>query len=118
MNNDKMNEVYNNFLTKRMEYFEVCNDIQKYADVLIRQLIAENEGEISGDLLDGIYITYDGGNRPEYECNMESIYLKDGQIYFDLEYESQYSFDRVSINDIVLLVTEIMSNRKHLEEIG
>lgn len=51
-----------------------------------------------------VMVSYDGGRHPEYDSNMYSnlyaVYLKDGEIYLDIEDTNEYSIDRVSTDDI------------------
>lgn len=119
-NLDKINEKYGEVKNVRNKFVDIQNEVQKQCVEFLESLIDSNGGEIVGDLLDGVYVAYDGGNHPEYASTMasviERIYVENGKLYFDLEDESQYSFDRVIVNDLIWVCEDIMNNLKNIEE--
>lgn len=48
---------------------------------------------------DMICVNYDGGKHPEYASNcfslVQTVYLKDGKLYVDLEDDCEYPIDRL-----------------------
>lgn len=58
---------------------------------------------------DCVYVTYDGGNHPEYATNPYSIvryvYVKNGEVFLHLDEDDEYSLDRVyDIGELAELV--------------
>lgn len=119
-NLDKINEKYGEVKNVRNKFVDIQNEVQKQCVEFLESLVDANGGEIVGDLLDGVYVVYDGGNHPEYASTLasdvERIYVDNGKLYFDLEDESQYSFDRVMVNDLIWVCEDIMNNLKNIEE--
>ena len=58
-----------------------------------------------------LYIAYDGGNHPEYASNcysrLNSVYLKDGEIFLDIEDCDEYEIDRINYDD-VFAIAEVL----------
>ena len=68
-------------------------------------------------------VVYDGGNRPECDSNafsnVERVYLKDGNVYLDIEDASGYNIDRInaeSLFDVALAVKETIEANIDVEE--
>ena len=68
-------------------------------------------------------VVYDGGNHPEYDynafSNVERVYLKDGEVYLDIEDASEYNIDRInaeSLFDVALAVKETIKANVDVEE--
>ena len=68
-------------------------------------------------------VVYDGGNHPEYDSNaysiVERVYLKDGNVYLDIEDASDYNIDRISAEslfDVALAVKETIEANIDVEE--
>ena len=68
-------------------------------------------------------VVYDGGNHPEYDSNafsnVERVYLKDGEVYLDIEDASEYNIDRInaeSLFDVALAVKETIKANSDVEE--
>lgn len=119
-NLDKINEKYGEVKNVCNKFVDIQNEMQKQCVEFLKSLVDSNGGEIVGDLLEGVYVAYDGGNHPEYATtmasNVERIYVEDGTLYFDIEDETQYSFDRVMVNDLIWVCEDIMNNLKNIEE--
>ena len=120
-NLDKINEKFVEVRNTCNKFLERQLEVQKQCVEFLKSLVDANGGEeIVGDLLEGVYVAYDGGNHPEYASTMasgvERIYVDNGKLYFDLEDEPQYSFDRVMVNDLMFVCGDIMNNLKNIEE--
>ena len=68
-------------------------------------------------------VVYNGGNHPEYDSNaysnVECVYLKDGEVYLDIEDASGYNIDRInaeSLFDVALAVKETIEANIDVEE--
>ena len=105
-------------------YFSTGASLRSACMAYIKKVLKENNNEISwniDEVEDNILtVTYDGGNHPEYASTMasvvERIYVDNGKLYFDLEDESQYSFDRIVVNDLMWVCEDIMNNLENIEE--
>lgn len=122
---ENLKETFANFKAKNDEYVKMSITIRNDAERLIRELIKQEGGEINhrgSDLLDGVYVSYDGGNHPEYAscvaCNVMRIYLKDDQIVLDLEDEPEYNLDRVPTQEVVWMCNDLINNFNDIEENG
>ena len=51
-----------------------------------------------------LYVTYDGGNHPEYDAtpfsHVERVYLKNGNIYVDTEDCYQYDIENITASEL------------------
>lgn len=119
---EKIKEAIADYQTKYGEYAEISRATRNSADQLIRELMTLNGGEINchdSQLLEGIYVSYDGGNHPEYAsciaCDVIRIYLKHDKIHLDLEDEPGYSLDRVPTQEVVWMCNDLIINLKTKE---
>lgn len=119
---EKIKETIAKYQTTYDEYSKISRAIRQDAGQLIRELIEKNGGEINchdTQLLEGIYVSYDGGNHPEYAsciaCDVLRIYLKDDQIFLDLEDEPEYGLDRVPTQEVVWMCNDLIINLKTKE---
>lgn len=57
------------------------------------------------ELPENLYVSYDGGNHPEYASNcyseVSNIYVNNGDIYLEIDETSKYSLDNVPVDEIV-----------------
>jgi hypothetical protein len=116
---ENLKETVANFKAKNEEYVKMGTTIRNAAERLIRELIEQEGGEINhrdNDLLDGIYVSYDGGRHPEYAscvaCEVMRIYIKDDQIILDLEDAPEYNLDRVPTQEVVWMCDDLINNIK------
>lgn len=118
---ENIKKAFESFNEKHTEYVKVSTTTRNEAERLIKSLIDHNGGDIDHDseLLDGICVSYDGGNHPEYAscicCSVMRIYLNGKKIYLDLEDESEYDLDRVSTEEIVWMCNDIITNFNSVE---
>ncbi len=51
-----------------------------------------------------VMVSYDGGRHPEYDSNLYStlyaVYLKNGNIYLDIEESNEYEIERISTTEL------------------
>lgn len=116
-----MEELKRDFEVARKWYHEVCSEARETAkDYLAKMLEGQPDKRIQRDeneYLDGIAVTYDGGNHPEYaSCVLSVVYAiyldEKGTIIFDLE-EEAVDIDRITTDDLVYIVTELDKNLYH-----
>lgn len=122
---ENIKELFADFKAKTDEYVKVCKDMRNNSERLLRTLIEKNGGDIDreSELLDGVYVAYDGGNHPEYAscvaCSVMRIYIgDDDKVYFDLEDEPEYCIDRVNEGDLVWSCYDIINNYNEIEKNG
>ena len=57
------------------------------------------------ELPESLYVSYDGGNHPEYASNcysvVSNIYVNNGEIYLEIEETSNYPLTSVPVNEVV-----------------
>lgn len=116
-----MEDLKKEFNTAREWYYKVCSETRKASqNYLAKMLEGQPDKRIQRDeneYLDGIAVTYDGGNHPEYDSSVISvvyaIYIDEkGNIMFDLE-EEAVDIDRITTDDLVYIVTELDKNLYH-----
>ena len=112
-------------LVQTMEAKNVLKSIAKYDDAIrqakedclnyLNEWLDENGNKV--DIYEEeVYITYDGGNKPEYQSNayshVETIYKDNGKIYLDIEDDGHYLIDRVEPWDLINLVRCIIMTKE------
>ena len=122
---EKIKETIADFKAKNDEFIKIGGIVRKAAEQLIRELVEQEGGEINhqdSDLLDGVFVSYDGGNHPEYAscvaCDVMRVYLKDDQIILDIEDEPEYNLDRVPTQEVAWMCNDLITNLKQIEENG
>ena len=82
-------------------------------DFLMEELKKNSDHIECTEFEETVFISYDGGRHPEYASNtaseVESIYLKEGKIYFSIEDSDEYEIDRVPTDEL-LAVCEILAS--------
>ena len=62
---------------------------------------------------EGVTVPYDGGSHPEYNSNcfsqVKAVYLKDNDIYLEIEETDEYSIDNIDIQDVESIAELIKS---------
>ena len=73
----------------------------------LTEWLENHDGIVTIDIedLDEVpYISYDGGNHPEYKYNpmseVKNIYLKDGKINVEIEETDDYDVTRITTDDL------------------
>ena len=91
---------------------EIRRKIGEYSLEIIKSVLSKADGnsvEINEDNM--MCVPYDGGNHPEYasNCNsrLNSVYLKDGEIFLDIEDCDEYEIDRINDDD-VFAIAEVL----------
>ena len=94
---DKLNKIYEDWQKLNKELFQE-------SEYYIKECLSKTIG--NSVLLDEceIYVTYDGGNHPEYDAtpfsHVERVYLKDGKVYVDTEDCYQYDIDNITASEL------------------
>ena len=102
---------------------ELYQECEKYIKSQL-EVLPNNEIVIDYDNCTYIpSVVYNGGNHPEYDSNaysnVECVYLKDGNVYLDIEDASGYNIDRInaeSLFDVALAVKETIEANIDVEE--
>ena len=104
---EKSIENYNN--AKKAVYADCTKFIKDTVSAM-----PEGELPIPCELMDRLYVSYDGGNHPEYASNcyseVSSIYIKDGDIYLDIDETAYYPLDNVPVEEVVNIAEFISAN--------
>lgn len=92
-------------------YFKASRDYRNAMEQTFDEALKE------GDYIDLVenevycYLTYDGGNHPEYAANLVSqcygVGKKNGKVYFRIEEDEEYKIDRVTNIDLDYIVYEL-----------
>ena len=102
---------------------ELYQECEKYIKSQL-EVLPNNEIVIDYDNCTYIpSVVYDGGRHPGYDSNafsnVECVYLKDGNVYLDIEDASGYNIDRInaeSLFDVALVVKETIEANIDVEE--
>ena len=94
-------------------YHLIAEKLQKQCCDYLRSVVKEHD-KISFDD-GGVYITYDGGEHPEYNSTLfsrlHSIYVNcNDELCFEIEDCGAYTSDRVLLADLVYVTTEVYEN--------
>lgn len=97
---------------KFYECVEIKRKIKEVSMETIKAVLSKADGnsvEIDEDNM--MSVPYDGGNHPEYASNcysrLNSVYLKDGKIFLDIEDCDEYEIDRIDGDD-VFAIAEVL----------
>lgn len=115
MEKNEINKVKKNFEKASKKFYECVEIKRKIKEVsmeTIKAVLSKADGnsvEIDEDNM--ISVPYDGGNHPEYASNcysrLNSVYLKDGRIFLDIEDCNEYEIDRIDGDD-VFAIAEVL----------
>ena len=91
----KLDEVFN-------KWAELNNELAKASrEAIIEVLEKTPRNTIDIDIDCPCCVSYDGGNHPEYASNcfsdVNSVYIKDGKVYLDIEDASDYELENVTL---------------------
>lgn len=101
------------FIRTTTRYYSIAEKLREQCDDYLRSVIKEH-GEIYFDDYDGgVCITYDGGNHPEHDSTLcsrlDRIYVNcDDELCFEIC--GAYTPDRVLLDDLVYVTTEVYEN--------
>jgi len=106
MDLEKLKELKNSYFNASCRYRKAMEqafgEMLKEGDYID---LAENESYC--------YLTYDGGNHPEYAANLVSqcygVGKKNGKVYFRIEEDEEYEIDRVLNIDLDYIVYELIN---------
>lgn len=102
---EKIKEQFEEYSRKFYECMKIRREVNEVSLETIKAVLSKAEGnsvEISEDNM--MYVPYDGGNHSEYASNcfsmVNSVYLKDGEIFLDIEDCDEYEIARVNYDDV------------------
>lgn len=102
---EKIKEQFEESSRKFYECMKIRREVNEVSLETIKAVLSKAEGnsvEISEDNM--MYVPYDGGNHSEYASNcfsmVNSVYLKDGEIFLDIEDCDEYEIARVNYDDV------------------
>jgi hypothetical protein len=107
------NEIKELFKKSSQNYYKAIGEVREISSAYLKEIVYSKGGKIVIDdddkLLDGIAITYDGGNHPEYAssvvCPLLSIVLNDeDELEFNVENEKGLDLSRITTEDLVYIV--------------
>ena len=108
----KVKETFEEASKKYYECVEIKHKVREISLETIKSVLSKADGnyvEISDDNM--LCVPYDGGNHPEYASNcfsrLNSVYLKDGEIFLDIEDCDEYEIDRIKYDD-VFAIAEVL----------
>ena len=108
----KVKETFEEASKKYYECVEIKRKVNEVSLETIKAVLSKAEGnsvEIDEDNM--MCVPYDGGNHPEYASNcfsrLNSVYLKDGEIFLDIEDCDEYEIDRINDDD-VFAIAEVL----------
>lgn len=115
MKKDEIKKIKESFEEASKKYYECVEIKRKIKEVsmeTIKAVLSKADGnsvEIDEDNM--MSVPYDGGNHPEYASNcysrLNSVYLKDGRIFLDIEDCDEYEIDRIDDDD-VFAIAEVL----------
>ena len=112
---NKVEKAKNVFQENVDTYRKMVVEIRKNAIDFLTQLLNANNNKIDCDdergFLDGVCVTYDGGNHPEYAMGISSVSAisldECGVVWFTLE-EEEVEVDRIDTGDLVWVVEDLI----------
>ena len=114
-----MEELKRDFEVAREWYHKVCGEVRDTAKEYLTRMLEGQPGKRiesgeDNEYLDGIAVTYDGGNHPEYASCVISVVNgiwidEKGTIMFGLE-EEAVDIDRITTDDLVYIVETLNAN--------
>ena len=94
---DKLNKIYAEWQKLNDELFQESKD---YINVFLLKTI---DNSVSIDECN-LYVTYDGGNHPEYDAtpysHVERVYCENGFVYIDTEDCTHYDIENITASDL------------------
>ena len=100
-----MKKINTSFIKTGEKYTSILVKLRRDCITYIKGMIAEHGKITLGDEDDDcVAITYDGGSHPEYAGNpyslVQSVYVKNDELYFEIEETDEYEEDRVLTSDL------------------
>lgn len=115
MEKDEFKKVKESFKEASKKYYECVEIKRKIKEVSIKTIkavLSKADGNsVEIDDVNMMSVPYDGGNHPEYASNcysrLNSVYLKDGGIFLDIEDCDEYEIERIDDDD-VFAIAEVL----------
>ena len=112
---EKVEKAKKTFQENVSEYRRLVVEIRQNAIDFLTQFLNANNNKIDNEdergFLDGVGVTYDGGNHPEYAMGISSVLAisldESGVLWFALE-EEEVDVDRIETNDLLWIVEDII----------
>lgn len=96
-------------------YLNQQSQLVNTAKVIMREALQKREMVLFGDNERPLFISYDGGNNPDYaSClysRVFSMFMIDGEIFFDTQYCDEYSIDRLLVSELVSVVEYLIEHK-------
>ena len=113
---EKVEKAKNVFQENVDTYRKMVVEIRKNAIDFLTQFLNANNNKIDCNdergFLDGVYVTYDGGNHPEYAMGISSVSAisldECGVLRFALE-DEEVDVDRIETNDLLWIVEDLIN---------
>ena len=102
---------------KFYECMEIRRKVHEISLETIKAVLSETDGN-NMDLDDDnmMSVSYDGGNHPEYASNVfsmiYSVYLKNGEIFLNIQDCDEYEIDRVDYDDVFAIAEVLVKQRQ------
>ena len=99
-----MKKINTSFIKTGEKFTSILGKLRRECGTYIRDMITEHGKITFDDDDDCVAITYDGGSHPEYAGNpyslVQSVYVKNDTLYFEIEETDEYEEDRVLTSDL------------------
>ena len=96
-------------------YLNQQNQLINIAKVIMREALQKRERVLFCDNKCLLFISYDGGNNPDYaSCfysRILSMFMIGGEIFFDTQYCDEYSIDRLLVSELVSVVEYLIEHK-------
>ena len=95
---------------------EIMHNVYETSLETIKAVLSETDGNsVEFDEYEMLTVPYDGGSHPEYASNcfsrVNSVYLKNGEIYLNIEDCDEYHIERISYNDAFAIAEVLVKKR-------
>lgn len=91
------------------------NRLINTAKAIMREALQKREMVLFCDNERPLFVSYDGGNNPDYaSClysRVFSMFMIDGEIFFDIQDCDEYSIDRLLVSELVSVVEYLIEHK-------
>ena len=96
-------------------YLNQQNQLINTAKVIMREALQKRERVLFRDNDRPLFISYHGGNNPDYaSClysRVLSMFVVDGEICFDIQDCDEYSIDRLLVSELISIVEYLVEHK-------
>ena len=96
-------------------YLNRQNQLINTAKAIMREALQKRERVLFCDNKCLLFISYDGGNNPDYaSCfysRILSMFMIGGEIFFDTQYCDVYSIDRLFVSQLVSIAEYLIEHK-------